>query len=233
MSNAAPSQPDAENYLQRAQPLAFQAYETLRDQIATGHLVAGARLTERGLALSLGVSPTPVREAIRRLEQEGLIRRTGPRALSVVDHSATALEELQYAELVLRAAVARFAATKITAPEVEQLSNRVAQIETLALTGTAEEVLDAARAFDEAVAAIADNPALATLCASVEVVGRARRLRAVTVMRERRQDVGRRHLQAHRDLVAALASHDADRAEQVVRRHLLSSRDLLLSDLDE
>jgi DNA-binding GntR family transcriptional regulator len=218
--------------LYRSQSLADQAYESLRERIATGELSPGQRLTERSLALLLGVSPTPVREALRRLEQEGLIERSGPRSLTVVDHSSESLAELQYAEIVLRAAVARFAATKIDEKQVGVLHSLVARLEALAADGTPEDLLDAARGFDETVAEIADNPALANLCRSVEVVGRARRLRAVAVMQNKRQDVGRRHLQAHRDIVAALAAHDPDRAEQVVREHLLSSRDLLLSDLD-
>jgi DNA-binding GntR family transcriptional regulator len=216
----------------RSQSLADQAYESLRERVATGELAPAQRLTERGLALLLGVSPTPVREALRRLEQEGLIQRSGPRSLTVVDHSSESLAELQYAEIVLRAAVARFAATKISEKQLAILRSVLAGLEGLAEHGSPSELLDAARQFDETVADIADNPALAGLCRSVEVVGRARRLRAVAVMQNKRQDVGLRHLQAHRDIVEALAAHDPDRAEQVVRDHLLSSRDLLLSDLD-
>ena len=217
--------------LYRSQSLADQAHESLRERIATGELAPGQRLTERSLALLLGVSPTPVREALRQLEQEGLIERRGSRSLAVVDHSSEALAELQYAEIVLRASVARFAATKIDQAQVDILRSHVARLEELAADGTPEELLDAARRFDETIADIADNPALASLCRSVEVVGRSRRLRAVAVMQSDRQDVGLRHLRAHRDIVEALAAHDPDRAEQVVRAHLLSSRDLLLSDL--
>ncbi|MCU1471179.1 MAG: GntR family transcriptional regulator [Glaciihabitans sp.] len=217
--------------LYRSQSLADQAYESLRERIATGELAPGQRLTERSLAMLLGVSPTPVREALRRLEQEGLIERSGPRSLTVIDHSSESLAELQYAEIVLRAAIARFAATKIDDKQVEVLHSLVARLEALAADGTPEELLDAARRFDEMIAEIADNPALANLCRSVEVVGRSRRLRAVAVMQGKRQDVGLRHLQAHRDIVEALTLRDPDRAEKVVREHLLSSRDLLLSDL--
>ncbi len=56
-----------------AETLADQAYETLRSAITSGELARGEKVTERGLAQRLEVSPTSVREAIRRLEQDHLI----------------------------------------------------------------------------------------------------------------------------------------------------------------
>jgi len=61
--------------LYRADSLAEQAYRAIREGIATGLGRAGERATERGLAARLTVSATPVREALRRLEQEGVIER--------------------------------------------------------------------------------------------------------------------------------------------------------------
>ncbi len=80
--------------LLRAESLAEQAYQAIREGIATGLFQAGERVTERGLATRLNVSATPVREALRRLEQEGLIERVSARQLRVVDHSSGTLREL-------------------------------------------------------------------------------------------------------------------------------------------
>ncbi len=80
--------------LLRAESLAEQAYRAIREGIATGLFSAGERVTERGLATRLNVSATPVREALRRLEQEGLIERVSARQLRVVDHSSGTLREL-------------------------------------------------------------------------------------------------------------------------------------------
>jgi DNA-binding GntR family transcriptional regulator len=212
--------------------LAELAHDEIRERIATRRLVPGQRLTERSLAIALGMSPTPVREALRRLEQEGLIAKQGPRTITVVEHSPQALAELQYAEVVLRAAAARFAASKATPAQVSELRELVHEIERAALGGIPEDVLAAAGRFDALVARIADNPLVTGLARSAEVVGRDRRLQAVTVMLMRRRDIGTRHLRAHRDLVDAIAAGDGDRAEDVARAHLRSSLDLLLSDLD-
>jgi DNA-binding GntR family transcriptional regulator len=216
----------------RTASLADRAHDEIRERIATRRMVPGQRLTERSLAAALGMSPTPVREALRRLEQEGLIAKQGTRTVTVVEHSPQTLEELQYAEIVLRAAAARFAASKATPAQVSALRDRVREIERAALRGDPEETLAAAGRFDALVAQIADNPFVTGLTRSAEVVSRNRRLQAVTVMLRHRHDVGLRHLGAHRDLVDAIAGHDEDRAEQVVRAHLRSSLDLLLSDLE-
>src|ERR1700747_1074350 len=99
----------------RADSLAEQAYRVIREGIATGLFSAGERVTERGLAARLNVSPTPVREALRRLEQEGLIERVSARQLRVVDHSAGTLRELMLTVAALPALEARVATTKNTA----------------------------------------------------------------------------------------------------------------------
>src|SRR5277367_1337775 len=135
--------------LGRAVPLAEQAYLAIREAIATRRIRPGERLTERGLAMLLGVSPTPVREALRRLAQEGLVERPTPRTLAVVEHSAEGLLELQYAEIMLRATLARIAAAKATQADVARLARILEELEASA-EGDAAAVLDVAARFDQA-----------------------------------------------------------------------------------
>jgi DNA-binding GntR family transcriptional regulator len=228
----APASTDSLEPLGRAVPLAEQAYLAIREAIATQRIRPGERLTERGLAMLLGVSPTPVREALRRLAQEGLVERPTPRTLAVVEHSAEALLELQYAEIMLRATLARIAAAKATQADIAQLASILAELEASA-EGDAATVLDIAARFDQAVNDIADNPAITALYRTAEVFGQDRRIRSVELMQTARRDLGERHLRAHRALVEAVAAHDQDRAERVVRDHLGSTLALLLSDLGE
>src|SRR5260370_26782566 len=95
MTTASDTTPAAElPSLFRADSLAEQAYRAIREGIATGLFTAGERVTERGLAARLNVSATPVREALRRLEQESLIQRGSARQLRVVDHSSDTLREV-------------------------------------------------------------------------------------------------------------------------------------------
>src|SRR5882724_4518428 len=87
--------------LERVDSLAERAYRALREQIATGGLAPGERVTERGLAVRLGVSATPIREALRRLEQERLVDRVTARQLRIAEHSEQSLRELMYTEAVV------------------------------------------------------------------------------------------------------------------------------------
>jgi len=232
VKSQAPTAADPLEPLDHPVPLAERAYLALREAIATRRVRPGERLTERSLAMLLGVSPTPVREALRRLEQEGLVERPGPRTLAVVEHSAEALHELQYAEIMLRATLARIAAAKATQLDIARLTGIVDELEASA-ENDADAVLAIAGRFDEAVAAIADNPAIVALYRTAGVFGQERRVRSVQRMQTARRDLGLRHLAAHRALIEALGAHDEDRAERVVRDHLGSTLALLLSDLGE
>ena len=130
--------------LDRVDSLAERAYRALREQIAVGGLAPGERVTERGLALRLGVSPTPIREALRRLEQERLIERVGPRQLRVAERSEQSLHELLYTEAVVRAAAARFATNKITDDTLDEMTGLVDDLERGAGTNDASRQCRAA-----------------------------------------------------------------------------------------
>ena len=126
--------------------LADQAYRALREEIISGVLGPGERLTERHLAARLGVSPTPVREALQRLEHEHLIQRTGTRRLLVAEPSVHRLYELTLIEAALRGVGARLAAENASERELLAIEQaQAAFTESL----TAERVLAAARSRSE------------------------------------------------------------------------------------
>ena len=101
--------------------LADQAYFQLRTAIATGELPSGEKVTERGMAERLAMSPTPIREALRRLELDGLIERIGPRMVLVAAIRDAAIDDLAEVEVGLRGLVARFAARHATADQLDAL----------------------------------------------------------------------------------------------------------------
>jgi DNA-binding GntR family transcriptional regulator len=216
--------------LLRADSLAEQAYRAIREGIATGLFRAGERVTERGLATRLSVSATPVREALRRLEQEGLIERVSARQLRVVDHSTGTLRELLLTGAALRAMEARFATHKITEAALDRMA---ALVEAMASERKMEisERLRIAREFDMEIERAADNPTLRSMILSLSIIGQERRARSVESLLQHPAE-GRRRVQDHRDLLAAFRTRDPDLVEQVFRRHATAGVELVLDNLN-
>jgi DNA-binding GntR family transcriptional regulator len=92
----------------------------LRELIVLGEIRPGAPLRQRHLAERFGVSSTPVREALRRLESEGLVRTDVNRGSSVVEVDVGAVEERYQIRAVLEALAVRLAAAKVTAADLRE-----------------------------------------------------------------------------------------------------------------
>ncbi|USX54727.1 GntR family transcriptional regulator [Lentzea sp. HUAS12] len=207
--------------------LADRAYRTVGDAISAGELAPGEKITERGLAERLSMSPTPVREAIRRLEQDGLIRRTGPRTVVVADIGSTAVEDLAEVEIALRGLIARFAARHATTAQLDDLDAILDEADDLLIVikqRDAEDrpvekhlntLLDTMQRFNDAVAACAGNAVLVRLLEQTRVFTRAER-RTRTLERARADHrFGLDRYTTHRALVRALRSGDSAAAEQI------------------
>ncbi|TFI40414.1 GntR family transcriptional regulator [Rhodococcus sp. 1R11] len=203
--------------------VAERTYQALRDGIELGRLLPGERITERAVAADLGVSPTPVREAIRRLEQERLIERTSPRMVRVSQPSPEVLRELAYTEAALRGVAARFAASKITDDEIIELESLVETMETAYRTGDSLGVLPAAARFDVIVEQASGNDIVASLAANITAFGPNRRQRAITEMINHDTSAIESRLSDHRDILDALRAKDPDRAEMLMKQHILTA----------
>jgi DNA-binding GntR family transcriptional regulator len=208
--------------------LAERTYRAVRSAIGTGQLRGGEKVTERGLAERFDVSPTPVREAIRRLEQDGLIERTGPRTVTVAAIPPAAIEDLVEVEVALRGLVARFATRHATPAQLDELDGILDDADDLMIVvqqrrraGDPAErqitaLLDVMARFNDAVTACAGNPVLARLLEQTRVFspaeGRARRLARIAAGTW----TGLDRYATHRAFVRALRERDADRAERIV-----------------
>jgi DNA-binding GntR family transcriptional regulator len=96
----------------RPDSLAMSVYSTIRQAIVDGKLAAASRVTEAGLAKQLGVSKTPVREALLRLKEAGLVESDGPRADRIVTPSAARLRDAYEVREALETKSARLAAER-------------------------------------------------------------------------------------------------------------------------
>jgi DNA-binding GntR family transcriptional regulator len=220
-----------------ASTLGDQAYNAILDAIASGELAAGTKVTERGLADLLGVSPTPVREALQRLVLDGRVQRAGPRTLRVASVPQEALAEADEIEIELQVLAVRLAVRKATDDDVKRLTARlealgpaVAKIAEQADAGQAPDsdlvrhVLDGIRAFHDDVRSIAANEMLARLLEQARTFSLVDRQRAAQTLTRASISGTRRRYPDHAELVAAIAAGDEDRAAAIQRRHSASSR---------
>ncbi|MFJ9034330.1 GntR family transcriptional regulator [Streptomyces sp. NPDC102274] len=214
--------------------LADQAYRRLRDAIRDGALRPGEKITERDLAARLGVSPTPVREALRQLVHEKVVERVGPRALRIADHSSAARSEIVEAEVRLSALMARLAARNATAEQLTVLVSLlgeadqiVAGIEkTVAEQGPEADVADRLaavfhklRLFHHQVEACVGNPVLEGLLHQARAFSDEERLELTMNLAPERTEAFRARYHEHRQLLDALLERDEDRVEELAARH--------------
>ena len=208
--------------------LADRTYRAAREAIAAGELRQGEKITERGLAERFAVSPTPVREAIRRLEQDGLIERVGPRTVVVATMGDSAVQELAEVEIALRGLVARFAARHATPAQLDDLDAILDEADDLLIVvqkrhadgqpveRQVNKLLDTMQRFNEAVNTCARNPVLVRLLEQTRVFTRDERRSRLLEHVAANDRFGLDRYGSHRDLVRALRAADAVGAEAIV-----------------
>jgi len=205
--------------------LADQAYRALREEIISGTLKPGERLTERHLATRLGVSPTPIREALQRLEHEHLIQRTDTRRILVAEPSMHRLYELTLIEAALRGAGARLAAENATDGELAAIEQAHAEF-----TGTltAERALAAARRLHELIDQASHNETLITMIATATAFDWQFRLETIPDIFGHNEKTALDRHREHGKIVAALKARDGLTAERLMREHILGATEAFL-----
>ncbi len=196
---------------------ADHAYAEIRSLILSGDAPPGAPLTEEQLAELCGVSRTPVREALRRLEVELYVVRNDSQRLNVADWSREDVDEMFTLRGMLEAHAAARAARRFDAAARNALGDCNAAIERAVSEATPNitAFLDANRAFHRIIVETAQSPRLAaTLATLVEQ----------PVVRRTALHYGREQLaqsaQEHRELIAAFEARDADWARGVMSAHI-------------
>ena len=207
-------------------PLRDVVFTTLREAILRGQLQSGDRLREIHLAQQLGVSRTPVREAIRKLELEGLVL-TIPRKGAVVANIAQKdLEDVLEVRCALEELAVRKACRKMTA---EQLPLLIKAADTFEECIQSEDLEGAAQAdvdFHEVIIEAAQNHRLIEILSDIR--SRVYRYRLENLKcKSSHPDL----IRQHRMLCDALAQRDEEAAVSVIRGHIESQRDIIVENL--
>jgi DNA-binding GntR family transcriptional regulator len=202
-------------------------YRALRQGIVHGRLAPGERLRSDALATELRVSRTPVREALRKLEAEGLVEHAGSR-LVVRALSEQDLTELFYVREALEGMAARLAAENATPSEIAEIRELLDDMEAVRRRGALEPLRQLTGEFHQLVARASHNNRLAQ--ALTTLLDNVRKIQTSTLFGEGRAVQA---LQEHRDLMAAIAAHDGDRAEMLARAHRRKTLELRKAMLRE
>ena len=198
------------------------AYERLKESIVAGELRPGQPLIETALAEWCQVSRTPIREALTRLEQDGLVVR-GERGLLVRQRSREEILDVYETRIVLEAMAARVAATRRSDLDVLEMRRVAAQLR--AMAGPAEAAMAVAnREFHRSVRQASHNESLGDLLHRLDL--HVARYPATTLSRP-----GRWHAanEEHHGIVEAIAEGDAERAHHLTTEHFTRARELRLA----
>jgi DNA-binding GntR family transcriptional regulator len=191
-----------------------RAYERIRERITTLELAPGSPINEQQLADDLDMGQVPVREALRLLAHDNLVIVTARHGLYVADVNVPDLEQISEMRLTLESLSARLAAQRATPDDVVVLE-ALRQEQASTPTENSRRLFDVDHKFHQAIAQAAHNQYLAD---SLErLFGLSQRLWYLAL-----PYLGflPSAVEKHLDLVEAIKSGDADRAEQIMRSHV-------------
>lgn len=196
-----------------------RVFEKLRQAIITGELQPGERLVERTLAEQLGVSRTPVREAISMLELEGLLTYL-PKTGAVVSRVSDAeVLEIYQIRAVLEGLAARLAAENITGDGAKKLIAKLETIEKAVQQGDTSALEQAHQEFNDIIYRAAASPRLYNMITTlVDYV------RCYTKVGYSQPGRIKAASQEHRQLVDAIVAQNGPQAEGLARDHINNSK---------
>lgn len=204
------------------QVLYLEVADRLRSMIQANELEAGSWIDEVRLTRELGVSRTPLREALKVLVAEGLLRLEPRRGCFVNELSARDLDDIFPLMAMLEGRCAYEAARKITPDDLQRLEPLHQQLEVHARAGDIDRYYETNAAIHEAIQALADNRWLSDLVESLRKVLSLSRHKSLAYPGRIEESCAE-----HLAIFAALKARDPEGAEALTRKHLLRQLDAL------
>jgi DNA-binding GntR family transcriptional regulator len=200
-----------------------EAAVALRETILSGEFPSGARLRQVQLAAQLGISRTPLREALMKLEQEGLIELLPGGGLRVALLNLDEAVELYDVREVLDGLAARLAAQRITERDLRDLERHLARMNDCLTRQDAHAWFVAHVAFHDAIFRASANGRLRALSSVVRLS--IQRFHPVLLTTPNRLADAYRE---HREIFEAIRVHDPEAAERLARGHIASAKEIAL-----
>ena len=223
MKNAEIAQPVA-----RFRPLSEEAYDLVRSAILAGRLPPGARIVEAEIARQMAISRSPVREAVRKLEQDGLVEYVPRHGTIVVGLSREDVADAYELRAHLEGYGARLAATRASSDNHARLLELIEQMRACGVAEDLDGLVASDVEFHREVCRASGSP---RLLRAWETLNPARwtLISGLRVSDLSLEQIAERHW----PIVAALESRNSDTAEAIIRSHILELGERVLSGLSK
>ena len=209
-------------------PLRDVVFNTLRQAILTGELKPGERLMEIHLANKLGVSRTPIREAIRKLELEGLVTMIPRRGAEVAQITEKSMNDVLEVRRAMDALCVELACDRITPEELQDLKKACETFEAAVKTGDIKQIAQADVALHDIIVQATGNQRLIQLVNNLSE--QMYRYRMEYLKDERTH---RTLIEEHDAIRRALKKHDKAKAGAAIRVHIDNQKRSILESLTE
>lgn len=211
--------------LQNHRPLREIVYEQLKMQILTGKITPGTRMMEVELADEMGVSRTPVREAIRKLEKEGLVIIEPRRGAYASDISVKDMVDTLEVREDLEGLAAQLAASRMTEEQIEELKQLTRGYSEAIKNNDTEKMIQYDEAFHRHIVACSDNKTLIQLSETVqELALRFRYLYYDDFSRYENMPV------EHKEIIEAITSGDGQKARLTADNHVKKLKEFVIRE---
>jgi DNA-binding GntR family transcriptional regulator len=210
--------PEMKKIIKRSETLQAQVYEYLREKILYGGIAPGQRLIEERIAEETGVSRSPIREAIRRLEKDGLVEVHAQGGVTVYKPTIEDFTSLYECRLSLEPAAAQYAAERRTEEQVATLERMLEEMKQLDYESETRRTHELNFAFHELIAEASKNPYLAKVMRELKVLISFYR-NAILQVDPKRPETG---IAEHTAIYEAILRKDGEAARRQMEEHIKS-----------
>lgn len=209
-------------------PLGPLVYEKLKNAIVKGEMTPGSRVIENRVATALGISRTPVREAIHKLEREGLLRYNPKGGYFVAGMTREEIEETFGIRSILESYAARLAAIQYKGEELDPLEKKINEFQLYLDRGQVDDLLRINTEFHDLLYALSRSPRLIKMINDLK--DEIFRFRQVILRKDKMAMISN---EDHKLMLKFIRVRDADGVEKIVREHILRGLEVVLKKFDK
>ncbi len=213
----------------KSTPVRELTYKNLKSDVLAGRFNPGERLTEEHLAKSMGVSRTPVREALHKLESEGLVKPLESRGFSVARDSREEMEDLFDIRAALEGYAIRLICEFITEESIDELEDLIQKAENALCRKKLDEIFKYNTQFHDVLHEVISHKSR-----FYNLIADTRKY----VLRYRKDSLyylagARRTIDGHKKILLAIGLKDPDLCERVMRKHVQEAKEEALHNISD